>query len=175
MAMTSRSGGAGYTLPEIMIVVVIMGILSTSGAQLLLQVQRYYILAQTRASILREARAAMYVITRELREGQISTITVDQVVNQPFCSRVSFIKTQDSASGTVTSFYQKGNQLIQQRKTTTTTQSKPLSTHLIYLAFTLPRSDNLAIVSVDLTLQETIFQGQTRALHMASEQVQIMN
>jgi hypothetical protein len=68
-------------------------------------------------------------------------------------------------------FYQSGGNLIQQRGSNV----KTLSTHLFYLAFALPRSDNLAIVSVDMTLQEAIFQGQTKALHMASEQVQIMN
>jgi prepilin-type N-terminal cleavage/methylation domain-containing protein len=167
MVKTRRSS-AGYTLVEAMLVVAILGILASAGAQMLLQVQRYFILTKTRADVQREARSAMYVITRELRQAQSSSITVDQVANQPFYSRITFNKTQDA---TKMYFYQNGNKLIQQRGSNVTT----LSTHLVYLAFSLPRSDNLAIISVDMTIQEAIFQGQTKALHMASEQVQIMN
>ncbi len=43
------------------------------------------------------------------------------------------------------------------------------------MAFTFPRSDQLSILSVSMTLQENIYQGRTKALHMASEQVQVMN
>jgi len=165
--MTSRRS-AGYTLTEAMLVVAILGIVVSGGAQLLIQVQRYFMLTKTRTALQQQARAAMYVITRELRQAQNATITVDQAAGQPFYSRITFNKINDS---TAMQFYQSGGNLIQKRGNNVTT----LSTNLIYLAFSLPRSDSLAIISVDLTLQQAIFQGQIKALHMASEKVQVMN
>ena len=50
-----------------------------------------------------------------------------------------------------------------------------LSTCLSYLAFSFPRSDNMAIISVSRTVQQSIYQGQIKALHMASQQVRVMD
>jgi len=164
-----RRNAAGYTLTEAMLVVGILGVVIGTGAQIMIQAQRYFILTKTRMDLQREARAAMYVITRELRQAQTSTITIDQAANtQPFYSRISFLKTQDS---TLLQFYQIGNNLVQKKGN----NIKTITNHLVYLAFAFPRSDDLSIISVSMTLQENIFQGRTKALHMASEKVQIMN
>lgn len=160
----------GYTLIEMMLVVVILGILASVGAKMLLQVNRYFIMAKTKADIQREARAAMYVITRELRQAKSSTIVVDNASSQPFYSRISFTKFDGKKNPTLT-FWQNGNQLIQ----TINGGQIVLSNHLQYMAFAFPRSDDMTILSVAMTLQENIYQGRSKALHMASEQVQVMN
>ena len=157
----------GYTLVEMMIAVAILGVMSSVAARLTLQVNRFFILTRVRLNLQREARGAMYVITRELRQGQANTIVIDQVTGQPYYSRISFAKIQ----GQTMSFYQSGGNLMMR----TGTQTSTLSTHLIYLGFTFPRSEDMSILSVSMTLQESIYQGGKKALHMASEKVQVMN
>ena len=157
----------GYTLVEILITIAILGVLSGVAAQVILQVNRFFILTRVRLDLQREARAAMYVITRELRQARSTSIVVDQVNGQPYYSRITFTKIQ----GQSVSFYQSGGNLIQK----VGNQSTTLSTHLIYLGYTFPRSEDMSIISVSMTLQETIYQGRQKALHMASEKVQVMN
>ncbi len=158
---------AGYSLTEMMVVVAIVGILATVGGRVLLQVNRYFIMTNTRSDLQREARALMYVINRNLRQAQSATIVVDRAAGQPFCTRLTFTKVQ----GTTMTFYQNGNTLVQLVGTKTRTLSKNVK----YLAFTFPRSDDLSIVSVSVTLEKGIFQGRTKSLHMASEKVRVMN
>ncbi len=163
-----REHHSGYTLVEVMLVVVILGILASVGARMLLQVNRYFIMANAKADIQREARAAMYVITSEVRQAQASTIVIDSASPaEPFYSRITFTVL----NGPTLTFLQNGTQLIQSVNGGATV----LSNHVQYLAFTLPRSDDMTILSVALTLKENIYQGRSKALHMASEQVQVMN
>lgn len=166
--MVTRSRKAGYTLMELMMVVAILGIVSSVGANLLLNTNRFFIFTRTRLDLQREARSAMYVMTRELRQAQSASIVMDRLsASQPFYSRITFTKIQ----GTTMTFQQSGNQLQQ----VVGNQKTVLSKNLRYLAFTFPRSDDLTILSVSVTLEESIYQGQKKALHMASEKVQVMN
>ncbi len=159
---------SGYTLPEVMMTVVIVGILSGMGASMLLQINRYFIMSRTRLDLQREARAIMYIVTRTLRQAQSTTIVIDRAsASQPFYSRISYTKEQ----GTTIIFQQNGTNLEQ----IVGTKTRTLTKNLHYLAFTFPRSDDMGIISVSMTLQGTIYQGRTKALHMASEKVQVMN
>lgn len=130
-------------------------------------VTRFFILSQTRIDLQQEARAAMSLITHNLRQAQSSTIRIDQATGQPYYSRLRFTKMQ----GTVMTYYQSGTSLIQTAGTNTSTLSK----NVRYLAFTFPRSDDMTIISVSMTLEKAIYEGRTKALHMASERVQVMN
>ena len=166
--MRKRLRRRGFTLIEIMMAVAIIGIIASVGASVLLQINRYFILTRTRTDLQKEARAAMYVITRELRQAQSNTIILDRAsTSQPYYSRITFTKIQ----GTTMTFQQNGNKLQKVVGNSTIT----LTDHLSYLAFTFPRSDTMTILSVSMTLVENIYQGRTKALHMASEEVQVMN
>jgi len=159
---------SGYSLMEVMMVVAILGIISSVGASLMLQTNRFFIFTRTRLDLQREARSTMYVMTRELRQAQSNSIIMDRLsASQPFYSRITFTKI----GGAAMTFQQNGNQLEQ----IVGTKKMILSRNLRYLAFTFPRSDDLTIVSVSVTLEEAIYQGQKKALHMASEKVQVMN
>lgn len=166
--MVRSRGRAGFTLLEAMLTVAVLGIVATMGAQVMLQVNRHFIISRTRLDLQREARAIMYIITRELRQAQESAITIDRAAtSQPFYSRITFTKIQ----GTTMAFQQSGTSLVHVQGGKTRTLSK----NLRYLAFSFPRSDDLSIVSVSLTLEGAIYQGRRKALHMASEKVQVMN
>lgn len=165
--MTPRRGRAGYTMTEMLMVALIVGILASVGARMMLQVNRYFMLTNTRAELQREARSIMYVINRNLRQADTASVTVDRAASQPFYSRLTFTKIQ----GQTMTFAQSGTSLIQ----TVGGKSSTLSRNIKYIAFTFPRSDDLSVISVSVTLERSIYQGQRKALHMASEKVRVMN
>ena len=165
--VTRARGRAGFTMTELLMVAVIVGILASISARIMLQVNRYFIMTNTRAELQREARAIMYVINRNLRQASASSVTLDRASGQPFYSRLTFTKIQ----GQTMSFAQNGTRLVQ----TVGGKSSVLTKNVKYVAFTLPRSDDLGVVSVSVTLEKSIYQGRTKALHMASEKVRIMN
>lgn len=160
---------AGYTLAEVMVVVAILGILSNVGARLFLNTNRFFIMTNAKTELQTQARGIMYIVGRNLHQAQSATIVIDRLnSSQPFYSRISFQKIQ---GGSTVSYYQQGTNFVQAIGTNITVLSKDIQ----YLSFTFPRSDDMTIVSVSMTLQKSIYQGQTKALHMASERVQVMN
>lgn len=160
-------GRAGFTMTEMLMVALIVGALASIGARILLQVNRYFVMTNTRAELQREARAIMYVINRSLRQADTDSVLIDRAAGQPFYSRLTFTKMQ----GQTLTFSQNGTSLVQ----TVAGKSMTLSKNVKYIAFTFPRSDDLSVVSVSVTLEKSIYQGRTKALHMASEKVRIMN
>ena len=168
--MVRARGRAGFTLTEAVITVAIVGILSSMSSILMIQANRYFLLSKARLDLQREARGLMYVITREVRQAKNSTIVLDRAATtQPFYSRISFT-TQQGASIVI---WQNGVQLVMTKGVPT--DKTILSKNLRYLAFTFPRSDDMSILSVSMTLETSIAQGKKKALHMASEKVQVMN
>lgn len=164
----------GVTLMELMMVVSIIGILFAIGAPLMLQANRQFIMVKTKLELQREARSLMYTITRSLRQARSATITISRAnTSQPFYSKIVFTKETSTftyVSQTLT-FQQEGNTLYQVLGGV----KRPLSKNLSYLAFTFPRSDDMSMISISLTLQKNIYEGKTKALHMASEKVHVMN
>ncbi|MFA6092214.1 MAG: prepilin-type N-terminal cleavage/methylation domain-containing protein [Elusimicrobiota bacterium] len=166
--MVKKQRPAGFTLTEMMITVAIVGILSSIGSVLMVQVNKQFLLANTRIDLQREVRAAMNIMIRQLRQAQNATIVLDRhSSSQPFYSRITFTTQQ----GKTVRFYQDGKQLIQKVNNNQITLSK----NVRYLAFTFNRSDDMTIVSLSMTLEKALYQGGKKALHMASEQVQVMN
>lgn len=166
----------GFTLMELIMVVGILSVLFAIGPRLLLQANREFIMIRAKMDLQREARAAMYTITRALRQAHASTIVVSNVANQPYYSKIYFVKEQEPGSlvtSTMT-FQQEGTQLVQLMAGSASNR-RVLTKNLNYLAFTFPRTDDMGIISVSLTLQKNIYEGRTKALHMASEKVRVMN
>jgi prepilin-type N-terminal cleavage/methylation domain-containing protein len=158
----------GVTLMELIMVMSIVTVLFAVSAPLLLQANRQFIMTNTRLQLQQEARGVMYIITRNLREAKSSTVTINRANSgQPFYSQITFTKEQ----GNVMEFRQVGTTLYQ----VIGGSQRVLSSNLSYLAFTFPRSDDMGIISVSLTLRKNIYEGRTKALHMASEKVRIMD
>ena len=63
------------------------------------------------------------------------------------------------------------NQPIQ----TVSGKTRLLTANVRYAAFNFPRSDDLGIVSVSLTLEKALYGGRRKALQMSSERVRVMN
>jgi len=147
--------------------IAIIGIIAMAAPQIITQTTKVFILGRVKLQLQSEARAAMYLITRELRQAQSNTIVIDQTNGQPYYSRIRFTKSQ----GANVTLAQSGSSLLLTEGNTNTTLSK----NLVFMSFTFPRSDDMTIVSVALTLQQQIYGGNLKALHMASERVRVMN
>lgn len=165
--MVTRTRRAGYTLLETMLTVAIVGILFAIGAKLMIQANNYFVFNKTRGDLQGQARSAMYIMTREIRQAVSSSIVLDQLHGQPYWSRITFNKLD----GTTEQFEQCGTSLWIVKGVHVDT----MTTHIQYMAFTFPRTDDMTIISVSMTLQEATYDNKTKALHMASEQVQVMN
>lgn len=160
-----RTGG--YTLTELLLVVAIIGVLFGLGPRLFMSIDRFLILNRTRIELSREARQILPLINRNLRQASVGSIVIDQGNGQPYYSRISFTRID----GMTFLFEQQGTNLVM----TTSNTTKTLTGNLRYLAFTPPRVEDLTILSVSLTLEKNIYEGRTKALHMASEKVMVMN
>ena len=162
----------GWTLVELMIVAAITGILASITPTIITQTTKFFILSKTKLELQEQARAIMYILTRELRQAQSNSITIDGALNQPYYSRIVFTKIGGTQ---IMKFAQSGTNLILTTISNNHTDNNTLTKNLVYLAFTFPKSDDMTIVSVSLTLQEQIYNGQLKAMHMASEKVRVMN
>lgn len=160
-------GRAGFTLTEVMIVVAILGIIASIAPKMLIDISRFSMMNRTRLELQKEARESMVVMTRNLRQASENSVLIDRSAGQPHYSRITFTK----ASGQKISFYQSGNKLIM----LVGTRSRTLSSNIRYLTFAFPRSDDLGIVSIGMTLEKAIFEGKHKAFHLASERVRVMN
>src|SRR5687768_14988302 len=123
----------GYTLVEMLMVVGIIGIVATMGPKIIIQLIRHERMHNAKITIQRDARACLDVINRFLRQAQASSVTIDQLTNQPPASRVSFT----GLDGQRYLFYQQGRKLYQVGISTTM-----ISDNVRYIAFTYPRSDD---------------------------------
>lgn len=158
----------GYTLSELMIVVAIVGALSTVGPLLLFNLQNFYMMTTARSDIQRDARVALDNINRFLRQGVAGTITIDTPSSGggPY-SRIRF----KHVDGRYVEFRQDGSDLIRVVGNT----SSVISRNLIYVAFSYPRSDDPSIVSVSMTMGKNIQLGRRKVLELTIQKVRVMN
>jgi prepilin-type N-terminal cleavage/methylation domain-containing protein len=165
----ARSSGRrrGFTLVETVITASILCLLALVIAPLLLHSTRFFLLNRTRVELQRDARASLATVTKALRQASSPTIVINQGAGQPYYSQISF----SDVGGVSYVYRQNGTQLEEQRGA----QTRVLSDDLRFLNFYFPRSDDMTIVSVSLTLEKAIYEGKTKALHVATERVRVMN
>jgi prepilin-type N-terminal cleavage/methylation domain-containing protein len=161
-----RPRRAGFTLVEALMVVAIVGVVFGLAPTLLIQMTRFFRQNRARVEIQRDARNALDLINRNLRQAKASTVVVDAAASQPPYSRIAFTKAQGSSL----TFYQQGKTLYMVSGGT-----KAISSNLRYLAFTYPRSDDDNIISVSITMETGTFETKTKALQLSVEKVRVMN
>lgn len=163
--MAKKRGG--FTLTEMMLTVGIMGFLSAVGAVIFTQSTRNTLVNQAKIDTQREARTALDIINRSIRQARASTISVSSEAGQPPYSSVSFTAVDDSSW----KFYQSGKSLFSVSNGSTST----LCENLRYIAFTYARTDQSGIISVSITTEEKTYQSESKVLQLSVEQVRIMN
>jgi prepilin-type N-terminal cleavage/methylation domain-containing protein len=167
MRLRALRSRRGYTLVELMLVVAILGIVSTVGPVMMTQLQNFYLMTTARNEIERDARSSLDIMNRMIRQAKDGTIVVDQPTSGGPYSRIRFTLVD----GRYCEFRQSGSSLIQQLQGTTSTVSK----NLVYIAFTFPHSDDPTIVSVSLTMGKAIQLGRIKVLELTIQKVRVMN
>lgn len=162
-----RPPQGGFTLVETIITASILSLLALVIVPLLLHSARFFLLNRTRVELQRDARVCLSIITRNLRQASSATLSISQAAGQPYYSQISFTDV-----GGVPFVYSQSGTLLRETRGGVT---KTLSDDLRFLNFYFPRSDDMTIVSVSFTLEKAIFEGRTKALHVATERVRIMD
>lgn len=158
---------AGYSLVEVLMVVAIIGILSTVVPTMLIQMQNFFLMTSARYEIQRDARTTLDTVNRYLRQAVASTVVMDTPVGQGPFSRIRF----RHVDGRYMEFRQSGSRLIQVIDNATSL----VSTNLIYIAFTYPHTDDTSIISVSITMGKSIQLGRRKVLELTIQKVRVMN
>ncbi len=157
----------GFTLVETIITASILSLLALVIVPLLVHSTRFFLLNRTRVELQRDARVCLAIMTRSLRQASSATVSISQAAGQPYYSQISFTDV-----GGVPFVYSQSGTLLRETRAGVT---KTLSDDLRFLNFYFPRSDDMTIVSVSLTLEKAIYEARTKALHVATERVRIMD
>lgn len=162
----------GFSLVELMMVVALLGIVVSVGPNLLLQGVRFFRMHMARTNVQKNARTALDLINRNLRQATATSVTISNRPGQPAYSWIQF--TIDKGTGAAVGnygFYQQGKNLMFLNDNSTST----LADNLRYLAFTYPKSDDTGIISVSMTFEEQTYAGYSKALQLSIEKVRVMN
>ena len=150
-----------------MVTVAIMGILSTMGPTIFMNLHRFSLQHSARGEIQSEIRVIMDNMDRTIRQASVNSINVSQDSGQPPYSKIYFT----TVDGRTITYKQNGRQLLE----IVNGNTKTLSKNIYYLAFTYPKTDTNTVISISITLQKATFEGRTTALQMAITKVRIMN
>ncbi|MDP3542934.1 MAG: type II secretion system protein [Elusimicrobiota bacterium] len=164
MKLTNRRG---YTLTEMMMVVAIIGILATVGPTMLTQMQNFFLMTSARYEIQRDARTTLDTVNRYMRQAVATTVVMDTPAGQGPFSRIRF----RHVDGRYMEFRQQGSRLIQ----VIDTAQSIVSNNLVYIAFTYPRTDDISIVSVSITMGKSIQLGRRKVLELTIQKIRVMN
>lgn len=162
---------SGYTLMELMMTVAILGVVVTIGSPLMYQATNFWRLTSARYAIQRDVRTSIDMINRFTRQAQSATVVIDRLSGQPPASRITYQYTNASGNNVTMSFYQAGKKLYMSNNGSVTM----LSDNLAYIAFTYPRTDDISIISVAMTMQSPTYRGGKKALQLSIQKVRVMN
>ncbi|OGR82699.1 MAG: hypothetical protein A2901_08300 [Elusimicrobia bacterium RIFCSPLOWO2_01_FULL_54_10] len=162
----------GMTLVEAMVTITVLAIIAALGPSVLTNMFRYWTLSNARSNVQRDARNAMDLVNRNLRQATATSVTISQRPSQPPYSWIQF--TIDKGTGPSLGnygVYQEGRNLMFMSQGTTATVAE----NLRYLGFSYPRTDNSGIISLSMTFEEATFAGYSKALQLSIEKVRVMN
>lgn len=162
---------AGYTLMELMMTVAILGVVISIGSPLMYQATNFWRLTSARYAIQRDVRTSIDMINRFTRQAQSATVVIDSLSGQPPASRITYQYTNVSGNNVTMSFYQTGKKLYMSNNGSVTM----LSDNLAYIAFSYPRTDDITIISVAMTMQSPTYRGGKKALQLSIQKVRVMN
>lgn len=187
MVTLVRKAPKGISLPEVVIVSAIIGIIGLITPKLMRQANDFFLMNRARLDIQREARIVTGTVSRHLRQALANTVVIDQIAGQPAYSRITFTTQAAPRKPSQTI-------VIWQRSHTAgcpfptassgelvmTINGLPLrprvlSENIRFVAFSIPRSDLATVASFALSMEKAAASGRNKALHVTSEKIGIMN
>ena len=169
--MVKPLGSKGYSLTEVMLVVLITGIIAGSAAPVLKGMTNFWRQTSARSEIQRDVRLSLDTINRFLRQAKSSTVQIDQLTGMPPYSRIGFT----AVDGKRITIWQTGRDLKMSVNDGTTTKTAYLSHRVGFLAFSYPRTDDISIISVAVTMQAPTYLGGAKTLQLSIQKVRVMN
>lgn len=151
-----------------------MGLLISVGGAFLIGGIKFYRLTMAKGEIQRDARRVIDLLSRNLRQGFSTTVTVSRYnTSQPPCSLIQF----SHIDGNDYRFYQMNDKLYMGLRVTGTTNwnDRQLADNLRTLFFAYPRIDDAGIISVSMCFEKSTYQGASKTLQLSVEKVRIMN
>lgn len=154
-----------------MIVVAILGIVAMVAAPVMRNLTNFWRQSGARSDIQRDVRVSLDMVNRFLRQAKSGTVQIDQKTGQPPYSRLSM----STLDGKRITFWQEGFNLRMSVSSGTATNTTNLSNRVGYLAFTYPRTDDISIISVAVTMQAPTYLGGKKTLQLSIQKVRVMN
>jgi prepilin-type N-terminal cleavage/methylation domain-containing protein len=174
MIYINKKDQNGFTLTELMVTTIVIGLLTIVVSSFLIGGLKFYRLSTAKGEIQRNARNTIDIINRNLRQAQGDTITISRYdTSQPFFSKIEFT----DINGNKNRFYQLRDKLFVGKKPSGAASwtDNQFADSLRVLTFAYPRTDDDTIVSVSLCFEKATYQGATKALQLSVEKVRIMN
>lgn len=162
-----RGGGRGSAFPEAILTVFLLFLVALMGAPLLTHGTRLFFLNRTRVEMGRQARDLLSHLVRNIRQARSASFVIDQIEGQPYYSRIRFQRTD----GALIVFAQDGDAV----KETVNGHPRDVAADVRFLTFFFPRSDDMTVVSVSMTLEKTTDRGRNRVLHVVSDKVRVLD
>lgn len=155
----------GYTLVEVMIVVAILGIISTASALMIQKTIQAQAMADALTNIQQGAFTSYDVISKLLRQASASSVVIDRYdANQPPWSRITF--TMPSTGATIQ---------LSQRGQTLYINNTATTKDLRILSFCYPQSSDPTVLMVSMTFEQSVGGGQSKAIQLFIQRVKIQN
>ncbi len=172
MPLIFRRRKSGYTLVEVMATVAIVGVAMGMGAQLFIQFQKFYISSIARAELQRDGRVSLELMSKIIRQAQLSSLTITTDLGQSTFDRIRFT----TPDGREWIYYQNGNKLMQQvTDVAANINISILTRNLYYLSFYFPNSLNPRLLNISMALSKPTFPGQHKELQMPTQFILIEN
>jgi prepilin-type N-terminal cleavage/methylation domain-containing protein len=164
---------SGVTLVEMTIAVAVLAIIFFVAPPLIRQISHFFRQNMVSIEVRRDARDAVAMIDRELRQAQAGSITIDQLPGQPPHSRIVFNRLiKNGGVRKNVSYYQSGGQLYVKIDTAPAVK---LADGLRYIAFCYPRTSDQTVLSVFVVMEKPVFGGRTVLVRNQAENIRVMN
>ncbi len=156
----------GFTVVELMINVVTIGIIAGALSALFFKWIQLWYLSSAKAEIQRDGRTCVSAVDKHLRQASASSVVIDRYdSNQPPYSRISF--TKDSQPFI---YYQNGQEFYEVINSTRT-----LAKSVRIVQFIYPDTSDNSIVAMSIAFEKKTYSSQTKALQLSVAKVRIMN
>jgi len=165
---------AGYTLVEMMMTVMVVGLISLAAPALFANVTRSVLLARAKTELQNEARAAIVRMNAGVKQALAGSIVVSSLnPTEPPYSRIAFSKVPRAGGAPdVIAYFQRNGDLVE---TVNGVERPLLSKNLKDVHFTFPRSEDATLIDIHLALEKPVRGKETYVMRMSSQRIRVMN